>query len=76
MSGDRDRVVHLVFEVLYIDEEDLVDGDDTDLRELGLDSVRTAMLTDALGLTGRKGPMQRVYATPTVRTLVEECRRP
>ncbi|WP_297006436.1 acyl carrier protein [uncultured Corynebacterium sp.] len=73
MNSDRDRVIRLVSEVLYIDEEDLVDGDDTDLRELGLDSVRSAMLSDALGLTGRKGPMRRVYAAPTIRTLVEEC---
>jgi len=39
-----------VADVLYIDESDLFDGDDTDLRELGLDSVRFVLLMKHLGV--------------------------
>ncbi len=35
-------------DVLYIDETDLHDGDATDLRELGLDSVRFVLLMKKL----------------------------
>jgi len=37
-----------VCDVLYIDETDLHDGDATDLRELGLDSVRFVLLMKKL----------------------------
>lgn len=46
----RDRVFAAVCEVLYIDEADLFDGDSTDLRELGLDSVRFVLLMKQLGV--------------------------
>ncbi|MDN5721497.1 phosphopantetheine-binding protein [Corynebacterium sp.] len=76
MTAQRDRVAEFVCEILYIDDEDLIDGDDTDLREFGLDSVRFMMLLDALELTGEEGVVQRIFAVPTIRTLVEEtCRR-
>lgn len=38
-------------EVLYISEAELFDGDSTDLRELGLDSVRFVLLMKQLGVT-------------------------
>lgn len=47
----RERVLAAVCEVLYVAESDLVDGDETDLRDLGLDSVRFALLMTQLGLT-------------------------
>ncbi|KLO32567.1 acyl carrier protein [Mycobacterium haemophilum] len=47
----RERVLAAVCEVLYVAESDLVDGDETDLRDLGLDSVRFALLMKQLGLT-------------------------
>ncbi|MGX9674535.1 acyl carrier protein [Mycobacterium sp. HM-7] len=46
----RERVLAAVAEVLYIDESDLFDGDATDLRELGLDSVRFVLLMKRLGV--------------------------
>lgn len=46
----RERIVTAVCEVLYIDETDLFDGDATDLRDLGLDSVRFVLLMKQLGV--------------------------
>ncbi|MHA7665965.1 acyl carrier protein [Mycolicibacterium sp. HS_4_1] len=46
----RARVLAAVCDVLYIDESDLFDGDATDLRELGLDSVRFVLLMKRLGV--------------------------
>ncbi|MGB3323218.1 MAG: acyl carrier protein [Mycolicibacterium fortuitum] len=44
----RSRILAALAEVLYIDEADLVDGDTTDLRDLGLDSVRFVLLMKQL----------------------------
>ncbi|MBX9979247.1 MAG: hypothetical protein CK429_00815 [Mycobacterium sp.] len=44
----RERILAAVCDVLYIDETDLHDGDATDLRELGLDSVRFVLLMKKL----------------------------
>ncbi|CAM5729216.1 acyl carrier protein [Mycolicibacterium aubagnense] len=49
-EGIRARVLAAVSDVLYIDESDLFDGDATDLRELGLDSVRFVLLMKQLGV--------------------------
>lgn len=46
----RDKILTAVCEVLYVDEADLVDGDATDLRDLGLDSVRFVLLMKHLGI--------------------------
>ncbi|OBA72865.1 hypothetical protein A5641_07255 [Mycobacterium sp. 1554424.7] len=46
----RQRIFVAVCEVLYVDEADLVDGDGTALRDLGLDSVRFALLMKQLGV--------------------------
>lgn len=46
----RDRVLAAVCDVLYIEEADLIDGDVTDLRDLGLDSVRFVLLMKRLGV--------------------------
>jgi aryl carrier-like protein len=46
----RDRIFGAVCDVLYIDEGDLMDGDATDLRDLGLDSVRFVLLMKQLGV--------------------------
>ncbi|ORA59503.1 acyl carrier protein [Mycobacteroides franklinii] len=47
----RDLILAAVCEVLYISESELFDGDLTDLRELGLDSVRFVLLMKQLGVT-------------------------
>lgn len=46
----RDKILAALSEVLYIDESDLFDGDATDLRDLGLDSVRFVLLIKYLGV--------------------------
>jgi acyl carrier protein len=46
----RETVLTAVCEVLYIEEADLIDGDATDLRDLGLDSVRFVLLMKQLGV--------------------------
>ncbi|AIY47469.1 acyl carrier protein [Mycolicibacterium fortuitum] len=46
----RSRILAALAEVLYIDEADLVDGDTTNLRDLGLDSVRFVLLMKQLGI--------------------------
>lgn len=46
----RDEICAAVCTVLYIDEADLTDGDATDLRDLGLDSVRFVLLMTQLGV--------------------------
>ncbi|WP_029109837.1 acyl carrier protein [Mycobacterium sp. URHD0025] len=46
----RGRLLDALSEVLYADESDFVDGDATDLRDLGLDSVRFVLLMKKLGI--------------------------
>lgn len=46
----RRRIVDAICEVLYVAEEDFADGDATDLRDLGLDSVRFVLLMKNLGI--------------------------
>lgn len=46
----RSRILAALAEVLYVDESDLIDGDTTDLRDLGLDSVRFVLLMKQLGI--------------------------
>ncbi|ODR25290.1 acyl carrier protein [Mycolicibacterium porcinum] len=46
----RSAILSALSEVLYVDETDLVDGDATDLRDLGLDSVRFVLLMKRLGI--------------------------
>ncbi len=46
----RETIVDAVCEVLYVDEAEFVDGDTTDLRDLGLDSVRFVLLMNRLGV--------------------------
>ncbi|QCH22336.1 acyl carrier protein [Mycobacteroides salmoniphilum] len=47
----RSRILAAVCDVLYISESELFDGEATDLRELGLDSVRFVLLMKQLGVT-------------------------
>lgn len=46
----RSSILSALSEVLYVDETDLVDGDETDLRDLGLDSVRFVLLMKHLSI--------------------------
>ncbi len=58
----RDRILTAVCEVLYISEVELFDGDATDLRELGLDSVRFVLLMKQLGVTRGSELQKRLVA--------------
>ena len=57
----RVRILAALSDVLYVDESDLLAGDDTDLRDLGLDSVRFVLLMKHLGID-RKSEMPRRLA--------------
>lgn len=46
----RAKVLAAIRDVLYVDESDFLEGDDTDLRDLGLDSVRFVLLMKRLGV--------------------------
>ena len=68
----RRRVLAAVSEVLYIDDSDLVDGDGTDLRELGLDSVRFVLLMKQLGVDRESELPARLAADLTIAGWVRE----
>lgn len=46
----RQKILAAVCDVLYLDEDDFAQGDATDLRDLGLDSVRFVLLMKRLGI--------------------------
>ena len=46
----RQKIFAAICDVLYLDEDDFTDGDATDLRDLGLDSVRFVLLMKRLGV--------------------------
>lgn len=60
----RDRILAAVCDVLYIDEADLIDGDD--LRDLGLDSVRFVLLMKQLGVNRQSELPSRLAANPSI----------
>ncbi len=46
----RERILAALSDVLYVDDSDFTSGDETDLRDLGLDSVRFVLLMKQLGV--------------------------
>jgi len=71
-DGLRERVLATVADVLYIDESDLFDGDATDLRELGLDSVRFVLLMKHLGVDRESDLLKRLAQDLTIAGWVRE----
>ena len=65
-DGLRERVLAAVGDVLYIDASDLFDGDATDLRELGLDSVRFVLLMKRLGVDRESDLLKRLAQDLTI----------
>ncbi|GCB01104.1 acyl carrier protein [Mycolicibacterium sp. NCC-Tsukiji] len=65
-DGLRERVLAAIADVLYIDESDLFDGDATDLRELGLDSVRFVLLMKRLGVDRESDLLKRLAQELTI----------
>ncbi|MDR3659221.1 MAG: acyl carrier protein [Mycobacterium sp.] len=74
-DGLRHRVLAAVSEVLYVDESDLFDGDATDLRELGLDSVRFVLLMKRLGVDRESDLPSRLAEELTIAGWVTELER-
>ncbi|MUL66595.1 hypothetical protein BOO86_19120 [Mycobacterium sp. CBMA 234] len=74
-DGLRQRVLAEVSEVLYIDESDLFDGDATDLRELGLDSVRFVLLMKRLGVERESDLPSQLAEDLTIAGWVRELER-
>ncbi|MED5813222.1 acyl carrier protein [Mycolicibacterium sp. 050232] len=71
-DSDRERILVALAEVLYIDESDLVDGDDTDLRDLGLDSVRFVLLMKQLRVDRESELLKRLAENLSVADWVRE----
>ncbi|MCX8554735.1 MULTISPECIES: acyl carrier protein [Mycolicibacterium] len=71
-DGIRERVLATVADVLYIDESDFFDGDATDLRELGLDSVRFVLLMKRLGVDRESELLKRLAQELTIAGWVRE----
>ena len=68
----RERVLAAVCDVLYIDEAELMDGDATDLRDLGLDSVRFVLLMKQLGVNRESDVPSRLAENLSIAGWVRE----
>lgn len=62
-------VENVVCSVLYLEQDDLVQGVDTDLRELGLDSLRLVLLLKRLDIEQTPNVLARISVHPTIATL-------
>lgn len=70
----RQRIVAAVCDVLYVDEDDFLDGDATDLRDLGLDSVRFVLLMRRLGVDRESELPARLAGELSIAAWVAELR--
>lgn len=68
----RGRLLDALSEVLYVDESDFVDGDATDLRDLGLDSVRFVLLMKRLGIDRESDVPRRLAENLSVAGWLQE----
>jgi acyl carrier protein len=71
----RERVFAALCEVLYIDDADLIDGDATDLRDLGLDSVRFVLLMKQLGVDRQSELPARLAESLSITGWVDELEK-
>ncbi|OMC29617.1 hypothetical protein A5740_17625 [Mycobacterium sp. GA-1841] len=71
----RGRILAALAEVLYVDETDFTDGDDTDLRDLGLDSVRFVLLMKHLDIDRESDLPRRLAAHLSVAGWVRELQQ-
>lgn len=71
----RERVLAAVCDVLYIDETELMDGDATDLRDLGLDSVRFVLLMKQLGVNRDSEVPSRLAENLSIAGWVQELEK-
>ncbi len=61
--------------MLYVDESDFIDGDATDLRDLGLDSVRFVLLMKQLGIDRESDVPRRLADNLTIAGWVQELEK-
>jgi len=71
----RNRVLAALSEVLYVDESDFLDGDATDLRDLGLDSVRFVLLMKQLGIDRESDVPRRLADNLSIAGWVRELEK-
>lgn len=71
----RGRLLDALSEVLYVDESDFVDGDATDLRDLGLDSVRFVLLMKKLGIDRESDVPRRLAENLSVAGWLQELEK-
>ncbi len=71
----REKILAAVCDVLYIDEAELIDGDATDLRDLGLDSVRFVLLMKQLGVDRESELPSRLAANLSIEGWVRELEK-
>jgi aryl carrier-like protein len=71
----RSRVLAALSEVLYVDESDFLDGDATDLRDLGLDSVRFVLLMKHLGIDRESDVPRRLADNLSIAGWVRELEK-
>ncbi|WP_454791076.1 acyl carrier protein [Mycolicibacterium lutetiense] len=71
----RSRVLAALSEVLYVDESDFIDGDATDLRDLGLDSVRFVLLMKQLGIDRESDVPRRLADNLSIAGWVRELEK-
>lgn len=71
----RGAILVALENVLYIDESDLVDGDATDLTELGLDSVRFVLVMKRLGIDRDSDLPRRLAANVSIEGWMRELEK-
>ncbi|WP_082022895.1 acyl carrier protein [Mycolicibacterium setense] len=71
----RGRLLDALSEVLYVDESDFVDGEATDLRDLGLDSVRFVLLMKHLGIDRQSDVPRRLAENLSVAGWLQELEK-
>ncbi|MGV0806728.1 acyl carrier protein [Mycolicibacterium setense] len=71
----RGRLLDALSDVLYVDESDFVDGEATDLRDLGLDSVRFVLLMKQLGIDRQSDVPRRLAENLSVAGWLQELEK-
>jgi aryl carrier-like protein len=68
----RERILAALSDVLYVDDSDFISGDETDLRDLGLDSVRFVLLMKQLDVDRASDLPQRLSENLSVAGWIRE----
>jgi len=68
----REQILAALSDVLYVDDSDFISGDETDLRDLGLDSVRFVLLMKQLDVDRASDLPQRLSENLSVAGWIRE----